>query len=54
MTYRPDLYLIDQDLWVEIKGYWRTDAKHKWDLFIKLRPNSKIWDKNKLKSMGII
>lgn len=42
-TYRPDLYLIDQNLWVEIKGWMRPDSKLKWDWFHSEYPNSEIW-----------
>lgn len=42
-TYRPDLYLVDQDLWVEIKGWMRPDAKIKWDWFCSQYPNSELW-----------
>lgn len=53
-TYRPDLYLEDEDKWVEIKGYFRKDALEKWDWFQSQYPNSELWDKKKLKEMGIL
>jgi len=53
-TYTPDCYLPDQDLWIEIKGYFRKDAKEKWDWFHKEYPNSELWDKKKLKEMKIL
>ena len=53
-TYRPDLFLIDSNTWVEIKGYFRKDAKEKWDWFQSQNPNSELWDKKKLKQMGIL
>jgi len=53
-TYRPDLYLADQDIWVEIKGYMRKDAQEKWDWFKSEHPNSELWDKKKLKEIGIL
>lgn len=53
-TYRPDLYLIKQGLWIEIKGYFRKDAELKWKEFNNLYPNSELWDRNKLKSLGCI
>lgn len=53
-TYTPDLYLPDQDLWVEIKGRWYGDAKEKWDWFHKEYPNSEVWDQKRLKKLGII
>lgn len=52
-TYIPDLYLPDQDLWVEIKGYMRKDAQEKWDWF-KSNFKAELWDKNKLKKLGIL
>ena len=53
-TYRPDLYLINEKQWIEIKGYFRKDAKEKWNWFHTTYKNSKLWDKNKLKKMRIL
>jgi len=53
-TFTPDCYLPNEDLWIEIKGYFREDAKEKWAWFQKNYPNSELWDKQKLKEMGII
>lgn len=55
-TYRPDLYLIGKrNPRVEIKGYFRKDAEEKWKIFNKIiKPNSELWDEEKLKSMGIL
>jgi hypothetical protein len=54
-TYRPDLYLVNEDLWVEIKGWERPDAMIKWEEFhTKIKPNSELWNKKKLKKMKII
>jgi len=41
-TYRPDLYLIGKRKpWIEIKGYFRKDAREKWDWFHEqVKPNS--------------
>lgn len=33
-TYCPDFYLPDCDLYVEIKGWWRDDARQKFDMFL--------------------
>lgn len=52
--YLPDMFLVDDNLWVEIKGYFRKDAKEKWDWFHKEHPNSELWDERKLRSMKII
>ncbi len=55
ITYRPDLYLVNQDLWIEIKGWERPDAMLKWEEFhTKIKPNSELWNKKKLKKLGII
>jgi hypothetical protein len=53
-TYRPDLYLPEAQLWVEIKGYFRKDAREKWDWFCSLHRNSELWDKTKLKEFNIL
>jgi hypothetical protein len=53
-TYRPDLYLPEQDVWVEIKGYMRGDAQAKWDWFKSEHPTAQLWDKEKLKEIGIL
>lgn len=38
-TYTPDFYLPEKDLYIEVKGYWRVDAKNKFKLFQKLYSN---------------
>jgi hypothetical protein len=53
-TYRPDLFLIKENKWVEIKGYMRPHSQLKWDWFQSLYPNSELWDKKKLKEVGIL
>lgn len=53
VTYRPDLFLIEDDLWVEIKGYFREDAMRKWSWFSESYPNSKLWDFSILKNLGV-
>lgn len=53
-SYRPDFYLVKEDLWVEIKGFWRKDALEKWELFKAVCTNSEVWDSSKLKRMKII
>ena len=53
-TYRPDLYLKDSNIWVEIKGFFRKDAKEKWDWFKSEHPTAELWNKDKLKEMGIL
>jgi len=55
-TYRPDLYLVGKRApWVEIKGYFRGDAKEKWDIFhSQIKSNSELWDKLVLKNKEIL
>jgi len=53
-TYRPDLYLADENKWVEIKGFFRKDAQEKWDWFISHYSNSELWDKKKLENLNIL
>lgn len=53
-TFRPDLYLIAKDMWIEIKGYFRKDALEKWNWFHQEHPNSELWDYNKLKELKIL
>ena len=54
-TYRPDLYLIDQDLWIEIKGFFLGMAEEKWNEFHSIiKPNSELWNLQKLKEMKIL
>ncbi len=37
-TYTPDFYLPERNKYIEVKGYWREDAKIKFKLFKKLYP----------------
>ena len=54
-TYRPDLFLVERNLWVEIKGYFHDEeARLKWEWFHKEFPNSELWDQKKLKEMGLL
>jgi hypothetical protein len=53
-TYRPDLYLQDSQVWVEIKGWMRGDAQAKWDWFKSEHPTAELWNQKKLKEMGIL
>jgi hypothetical protein len=55
-TYTPDFYLPAFDCYVEVKGYWRTDAKEKIDKFISLNPNInfKLFEQKDLQTYGII
>lgn len=48
-----DLYLTDQDMWVEIKGYARKAFLEKWQFFTQMYANHEIWNKQKLIDLGI-
>lgn len=50
-TYCPDFFIIDENLYIEVKGYTTELDKLKWKQFpLKLE----IWDKNVLKNKKII
>jgi len=55
MTYTPDFYLPKQDKYIEIKGYWRNDAKIKFNLFKKLYShiNIQVLYKSNLLQLGV-
>jgi len=55
-TYTPDFYLIKENVWVEVKGYWRDDAKEKFELFKEKYPQLTVilLTKNILKKWGLI
>lgn len=56
-TYRPDACLFDSITglwtWIEIKGYMRESARKKWVWFHTAHPNSVLWDRKKLKEIGL-
>jgi len=55
-TYTPDFYLPESNIYIEIKGWWRDDAKSKFELFKKLYSKIKIklYNQKKLKLLKII
>lgn len=55
-TYRPDFFLPKSNEYIEIKGYWRDDAKTKFKLFKRLFSTIKIivLQEKELKSMGVL
>lgn len=53
-TYTPDLFLINEGKWIEIKGYFYDDALEKWNWFHQNYPNSELWNEKKLKEMKIL
>jgi hypothetical protein len=50
-TYCPDFYLVDDDLYIEIKGYETELDRSKWGQFTE---KIEIWNKSNLKSKKII
>jgi len=52
-TYTPDAYLIDKDLYIEIKGWHRGDSEEKWNWFHRIYPNSEIWFKENIEKLGV-
>lgn len=53
-TYRPDAFLPERGIWIEIKGLMRPKNKEKWDWFKSIYPTAELWDKKKLKEIGIL
>lgn len=53
-TYRPDLFFINENKWIEIKGWMRKDAQEKWDWFKTQFPTAELWEQNHLKKMNIL
>lgn len=53
-TYTPDLYLVDKNKWVEIKGRFYDDAKEKWEWFCGECSNSELWNKDRLVELGVL
>ncbi len=55
-TYRPDFYLTCSDVWIEVKGWWRDDAKIKFNAFKRIYPNYiiKVLRKNDLEKLGVL
>ena len=53
-VYIVDCYLPERNIFVEIKGYFRKDAQEKWEWFCKEHSNSELWNKKKLKELGIL
>ena len=53
-VYHVDMYLLDKNIYVEIKGYFRDNAKLKWLEFLETHPTAELWNEKKLKEMGIL
>jgi len=52
-TFIIDLFLIDSQTYVEIKGWLRDSAKEKWDLFLQEYPllKAEMWMKSKIREI---
>lgn len=55
-TYRPDFYIIEEHLYIEIKGWWRGDSESKYNAFKEQYSNLNIevYDKEKLKKLKVL
>ena len=55
-SYRPDFYLPDFGLFVEIKGFWREGAEKRFHGFLKAFPDLEICvlDGKALRSLGVL
>lgn len=55
-TYSPDFFIVKENYFIEIKGWWRDDAKIKYESFIEQYPSLRIelFDKNKLKLLKLL
>ena len=54
-TYRPDFYLPDRNIFVEIKGLWDPVYKEKFDAACKVsKIPIQLWNQDTLKEMNII
>jgi hypothetical protein len=52
-VYWPDGYLKERDIWIEVKGRWLGNSREKWDWFHAEHPNSELWDRSKLRELGL-
>jgi hypothetical protein len=41
-TYRPDFFIKELNLWIEVKGRWLKDAKERFDMFVIEYPKIEI------------
>jgi len=55
-TYTPDFYLPEFNLYIEVKGWWRDDAKYKFNLFkqIYCGERIKVLEKEELQSEEVL
>ncbi len=55
-TYCPDFYIPEWNLYIEIKGWWRDNAKKKFDLFRKkyTKDSIKLLMQKELQELGVL
>jgi hypothetical protein len=53
-TYRPDAFIIDMNLWIDVKGYFPETSRFKCDWFKTIMPNFEVWQNDKLHELGIL
>lgn len=56
VTYTPDFFLPKENVYIEIKGWWRDDAKEKYKAFIEQYKDIKIkvYEKSELQKLGVL
>lgn len=53
-TYRPDAYLSERNLWIDIKGWYPKNRQDKCEWFKSVMSNFELWFKEKLIELGIL
>jgi hypothetical protein len=55
-TYTPDFYLLRENTWLEVKGYWRDNARQKFELFKEEYPDIviEVITRNILQKWGVL
>lgn len=53
-SYRPDAFIIDMNLWVDVKGYYSPSSRAKCEWFKTIMSNFEVWEKDMLVELGII
>jgi len=53
-SYRPDAYVVDMDLWIDIKGWLTDGSRAKCEWFKTIMSNFELWTRDKLQELGIL
>ncbi len=48
------MYLIERDLWVDVKGWYPKKWQEKCEWFKTVMPNFELWFKDRLQELGIL